>query len=59
MSKQFELGQHVYVTSDDVVGEWELGVITQVFNDPEGYRVFVYSDGDQWNYHETEIKELK
>lgn len=59
MSKSFELGQHVYVTSDDVVGEWELGVITKVFNDPEGYRVFVYSDGDQWNYHETEIKELK
>ena len=59
MSKQFELGQHVYVTSDDVIGEWELGVITKVFTDPEGYRVFVYNDGTQCNYHETEIKELK
>lgn len=59
MSKQFELGQHVYVTSDDVAGEWEIGVITEVLLDVQAYRVFVYRDGDQWNYHETEIKELK
>lgn len=59
MPKQFELGQHVYVTSDDVAGEWELGVITQVFTDHEGYRVFVYNGGNQWVYHETEIKGLK
>ena len=56
---KFELGQHVYVTSDDIVGEWELGVITEVMSKHQAYRVFVYSDGDQWNYHETEIKELK
>ena len=59
MSKKFELGQHVYVVSDDVLGEWELGVITKLFNEQEAYRVFVYSDGSQWNYHESEIKELK
>ena len=59
MSKKFELGQHVYVVSDDVLGEWELGVITKLFNEQEAYLVFVYSDGSQWNYHESEIKELK
>ena len=59
MSKKFELGQHVYVTSDNVVGEWELGVITKLYPEQEAYHVFVYSDGSQWNYHESEIKELK
>lgn len=58
MSKSFELGQHVYVTSAGV-GNPEFAVVTEVLPEHQAYRVFIYNDGNQWVYHETEIKELK